>query len=132
MRITLNASPFVPKAGTPFQWLPMASQETLNGRLAILRNNLPLKGIKFNEESPAWSRVQGALSRGDARLAPALASMAEVTLSGWRQAVEENHLDIEYYVNQKWDTGQKLPWAVIDSGIKMERLCGEMEKAVGL
>jgi radical SAM superfamily enzyme YgiQ (UPF0313 family) len=130
MRITLNASPFVPKAGTPFQWMPMATQDTLNGRLAILRNSLPLKGIKVNEGSPTWSRVQGVLSRGDARLAPALASMAEVSLYGWRQAVEENHLDIDYYVNQRWDTAQKLPWAVIDSGMKEEKLCGEMEKAL--
>jgi radical SAM superfamily enzyme YgiQ (UPF0313 family) len=66
IRITLNPSPFVPKAGTPFQWLSMAPQETLSGRLAILRNTLPLKGIKLNEESPAWSRVQVSLSRGDA------------------------------------------------------------------
>jgi radical SAM superfamily enzyme YgiQ (UPF0313 family) len=131
MRITLNASPFVPKAGTPFQWLPMAPQDTLNSRLAILRNSLPLKGIKFNEESPAWSRVQGVLSRGDSRLAPILAGMAEVSLPGWRKAVEENQLDIDYYVNQRWGVGQKLPWAVIDSGMKEERLCGELEKAVG-
>jgi radical SAM superfamily enzyme YgiQ (UPF0313 family) len=126
----LNASPFVPKAGTPFQWLPMADYDTLNDRLAILRNSLPLKGIKLNEESPAWSLVQGVLSRGDARLAPALAGMAEASLSGWRQAVDDTHLDIDYYLG-RWETGQKLPWAVIDSGMKEERLCGELEKAVG-
>jgi radical SAM superfamily enzyme YgiQ (UPF0313 family) len=131
MRITLNAAPFVPKAGTPFQWLPMADQETLSNRLAILRNTLPLKGIKLNEESPAWSRVQGVLSRGDDRVAGALASLAEVSLSGWRKAVEDNQLDIAYYIDKRWDAGQKLPWDVIDSGIKLEKLCGEMEKAVG-
>jgi radical SAM superfamily enzyme YgiQ (UPF0313 family) len=129
IRITLNAAPFVPKAGTPFQWLPMASQETLNNRLAILRNNLPLKGIKLNEESPAWSRIQGVLSRGDERVAGALAGMEEVSLSGWRKAVEEHQLDIDYYIDKRWDTGQKLPWAVIDSGTDMERLCGELERA---
>ena len=43
--------------------------ETLERRLAILRSSLPLKGIKVNEESPAWSQVQGALARGDERLA---------------------------------------------------------------
>ena len=64
-------------------------------------------------------------------MAHALAGMTEVSLSGWRNAVEENQLDIDYYVNQKWDTAQKLPWAVIDSGMKEERLCGELEKAVG-
>ncbi len=131
MRITLNAAPFVPKAGTPFQWLPMASQETLSNRLAILRNNLPLKGIKLNEESPAWSRIQGVLSRGDERIAPALASMEEVSLAGWRKAVEEHNLDIDYYIDKRWDTGQKLPWAVINCGTKIERLCRELEKAVG-
>jgi hypothetical protein len=97
----------------------------------MLRTSLPLKGIKLNEESPAWSQVQGVLSRGDERLAKALAGMEEVSLAAWRKAVESNKLDIDYYVNQRWDTGQKLPWSVIDSGMKHERLCGELEKAVG-
>ncbi|MFH1646629.1 MAG: radical SAM protein [Chloroflexota bacterium] len=129
-RLTLNAAPFVPKAGTPFQWLPMAPQETLNDRLTVLRSSLPLKGIKLNEESPAWSQVQGVLARGDARLAPALADIEEVSLAGWRRAVEKHQLDIDYYVNRKWETGDKLPWRMIDSGMKYERLCGELEKAL--
>lgn len=129
-RIILNVAPFVPKAGTPFQWLPMASQETLNRRLSVLSSALPLKGIKLNEESPAWSHVQGVLARGDERLAPALADTEDVSLAGWRKAVETHQLDIDYYVNQKWDTTQKLPWDVIDSGMKLERLCEELEKAL--
>jgi radical SAM superfamily enzyme YgiQ (UPF0313 family) len=129
-RITLNVAPFVPKAGTPFQWLPMTSQETLNRRLGILSSRLPLKGIKLNEESPAWSQVQGVLARGDERLAAALADMEEISLAGWRKAVEAHHLDIDYYVNQRWDTAQKLPWSAIDSGMKTERLCSEIEKAL--
>jgi radical SAM superfamily enzyme YgiQ (UPF0313 family) len=130
MRIVLNVAPFVPKAGTPFQWLPMASQETLNRRLAILRSRLPLKGIKLNEESPAWSQVQGVLSRGDERLAAALAGMEEISLADWRRVVEGHRLDIDHYVNHKWETKEKLPWSMIDSGIKTERLCGELEKAL--
>ena len=131
MRITLNAGPFVPKAGTPFQWLPMASPDTLNRRLGLLRSSLPLKGIKLNEESPAWSQIQGVLSRGDERVAKAIAGMEEISLAGWRDAVETHQLDLDYYVNQKWDTGQKLPWGFIDSGVKNEKLCGELEKAIG-
>ncbi|HJX12752.1 MAG TPA: hypothetical protein VJ377_04410, partial [Dehalococcoidales bacterium] len=110
----------------------MAPQEVLNDRLAVLRSSLPLKGIKLNEESPAWSQVQGVLARGDARLAPALADIEEVSLAGWRRAVEQHHLDIDYYVNRKWDTGDKLPWGMIDSGMKYERLCGELEKALAI
>ncbi len=129
-RIVLNIAPLVPKAGTPFQWLPMVSLEIVNRRLAMLRSALPLMGIKLNEESPAWSQIQGVLARGDERLAPALAGMEEISLAGWRKAVETHQLDIDYYVNRKWDTETKLPWSVIDNGMKLERLCGELEKAL--
>ncbi len=132
IRITLNATPFVPKAGTPFQWLPMAPLETLNSRLSLLRASLPLKGIRLNEESPAWSQIQCALARGDESLAPVLEDTEEVTLSGWRRAVEKHQLDIDYYVNQRWDTDVKLPWVIIDSGTEQERLCKEMEKALSI
>ena len=46
-RLTLNISPFVPKAGTPFQWLPMTPPPTLNRRLSLLKNNLMPKGILY-------------------------------------------------------------------------------------
>jgi len=130
-RITLNIAPFVPKAGTPFQWLPMAPLKTLNHRLSLLKNSLPSKGIKLKCESPAWSRVQGVLSRGDIRVAEVLANIDEVSLAGWRRAVEKCRLDIDFYVDQRWDASQPLPWAVINSGIKPERLEGELKKALG-
>jgi radical SAM superfamily enzyme YgiQ (UPF0313 family) len=130
-RIIVNAAPFVPKASTPFQWLPMAPQDTLISRLGILKSSLPLKGIKVNEESPAWSQVQAILSRGDERLAPALAEMRETSLAEWRRVTELHKLDIDHYGNSRWDTKEKLPWSVIDSGMKEERLCGELEKALG-
>jgi hypothetical protein len=109
----------------------MASLDTLNRRLAILRSRLPLKGVKLNEESPAWSQVQGALSRGDEKLARVLANMEEITLAGWRNAVETHGVDIDYYVGQRWNTTAELPWGFIDSGTKTERLCRELEKAMG-
>ncbi|MBN1161724.1 MAG: radical SAM protein [Dehalococcoidales bacterium] len=129
-RITVNVSPFVPKASTPFQWTPMAPEDILNQRLAILRSSLPLKGIRLNEESPAWSQVQGAFSRGDDRIAQVLADMKETTLSSWKKAVNQHELDIESYVNRHLDPTQKLPWSIIDSGMKEEKLLGELEKAL--
>ena len=129
-RITLNIAPFVPKAGTPFQWLPMTHPPILNRRLSLLKNSLQPKGIKLKCESPAWSQVQAVLARGDTRLAEVLANIEEVSLSGWRKATEKSHLDIDFYAHQRWDINQKLPWAILDSGTKPEKLKLELNKAM--
>ncbi|MBA7623477.1 hypothetical protein ES703_30873 [subsurface metagenome] len=130
-RLTLNVAPFVPKAGTPFQRLPMAPLPTLKHRLSFLKSSLAPKGIKVKSESPAWSQIQGVLARGDTKVAEVLANMEEVSLSGWRRAVEKCHLDIDFYAHQRWDESQKLPWAVIDSGTKASYLEVELSKALG-
>ncbi len=115
-RITLSIAPFVPKAGTPFQWSPMEKLPTLNRRLSILKSSLPPRGITLKCESPAWSQVQGVLARGDDKLAEVLANTEEVSLPGWRKAIDKCHLDTDYYLHQRWPTRQKLPWSVLDSG----------------
>jgi len=130
-RLLLNISPFVPKAGTPFQWLPMTQPSILNQRLSRLKNSLMPKGIKLNSESPTWSQVQGVLARGDIKIVGVLANIEEVSLSGWRKAVEKSQLDIDFYVHQRWDINQKLPWDMIDLGIKPAQLELELDRALG-
>jgi radical SAM superfamily enzyme YgiQ (UPF0313 family) len=117
-RITLNIAPFVPKAGTPFQYLPMAQPSILNHRLSLLKRSLPPKGITLKSESIAWSQIQAVLARGDTKLAEVLDNAEEVSLSGWRKAIEKSHLDIDYYAHKRWDTDTELPWAIVDLGDK--------------
>jgi radical SAM superfamily enzyme YgiQ (UPF0313 family) len=130
-RISLSIAPFVPKAGTPFQWLPMEELSTLNHRLSLLKNKLLPKGIKLKCESLAWSQVQGVLARGDTKLAEVLVDIEEVSLSGWRKAIERCHLDIDYYAYQRWNTAEKLPWAILDSGTESNYLELELNRALG-
>jgi radical SAM superfamily enzyme YgiQ (UPF0313 family) len=129
-RLSLNVAPFVPKAGTPFQWLPMAYVNTLNRRLSLLKNSLAPKGIKLKCESPAWSQVQAVLARGDTKLAEVLASVEEVSLAGWRKAAEKCHLDVDFYAHQRWDTSGKLPWAILDLGTEPGHLELELKRAL--
>jgi len=129
-RLTLNIAPFVPKAGTPLQWLPVAPLPILKHHLSLLKSNLPPKGIKIKCESPAWSQIQAVLARGDTRVATVLANLEEVSLSGWLRAVEKHHLNIDFYAHQRWGTGQELPWAIIDSGTKYAHLEAELSKAL--
>ncbi len=129
-RLSLNIAPFVPKAGTPFQWLPMADIPTLKHRLDILKNALLPKGIILRTESIAWSHVQAALARGDTKMAGVLTNMEEITLSGWRKAVDKCQLDSDHYVLEKWDIHHDLPWDIIELGSSKENLISELNKAM--
>jgi len=129
-RLDLNLAPFVPKGGTPFQWLPMAPKDVLGHRLEVLRHRLSPQGVRLKAESLAWSEVQGVLARGDRKVAEVLASTDDISLAGFKGAVEKSHLDIGFYVYQRWDTAQDLPWAVLDSGTGVEKLEAELSKAL--
>jgi len=128
-RLGINVTPFIPKAGTPFQWLPMAPLVDLERRLTVLKKELPPLGIEVRGESPAWSQVQAALARGDAGMAGAVAAVEKVSLAGWRRVAEQK-LDLAHYVLERWDTAVKLPWDVIDLGIPKERLIRELNEAM--
>jgi radical SAM superfamily enzyme YgiQ (UPF0313 family) len=100
-RITLTIAPFVPKAGTPFQWEGMAELEILKHRLALLKSKLPAKGISVKNESLEWSEVQAVLSRGDERLASVLTSVERLSLAAWHQEMEKAGLDIDFFAHEK-------------------------------
>jgi radical SAM superfamily enzyme YgiQ (UPF0313 family) len=112
-RITLTISPFVPKAGTPFQREGMASLDILKHRLSLLKSKLPSRGISVKNESIEWSEVQAVLSRGDDKLAEVLVSIEKTTLAQWQQAMKKAGLDIDFYAHAEWNEKQKLPWGVI-------------------
>ncbi len=130
-RITVTIAPFVPKAGTPFQWLPMAPTATVSRRLALLKKSLPARGIQLKSDSPAWSQVQGVLSRGDSSLARVLADIEDISLAGWNRSIAQSGFDIDEYIGRSWDIDRKLPWEIIDSGMKRQRLTGELHRALG-
>lgn len=121
-RLVLNVAPFVPKAGTPFQWQPMAPLDVVNQRLKQLKTGLASLGIKVKGESPAWSEVQAILARGDKTLGAALAEMAEPTLAGFKRSLEKCGVDGDYFAHKEWDAGAKLPWAAVSSEKETEVL----------
>jgi len=59
-----------------------------------------------------------------------LANTEEVSLSGWRKAIDKCQLDINYYLSKRWDTSERLPWAILDSGVKPEHLELELNRAL--
>ncbi len=129
-RIVLSVSPFVPKAGTPFQWMPMEKLEIINHRLDLIKNQLRPAGIKVAGESPAWSEVQAMLARGGQGLAPVLASVETTSLSKWRGALRDHGFQDNDEAHRRWDTEACLPWSIIDSGTSFEHLKSELHSAL--
>ncbi len=128
-RIAITVEPFVPKAGTPFQWLAMAPEDVLNERVNRIKNALAKSGIEVRAESVGWSLVQGVLARGDAKLGGVLARMQRNSLAAWRRALEECNLSADYYAHRELPLDEPLPWAVLDSGVTPDYLKKELGKA---
>jgi radical SAM superfamily enzyme YgiQ (UPF0313 family) len=131
-RITLTVPPFIPKAGTPFQWLGMERLPVLEHRLAAIRGGLQPRGVRVRAESLAWGQVQAVLARGDERLAGVLAGLEGPSLSGWRRAMKESHLDTDHYAHQSWQPNGALPWAPISAGADTGHLRRELERVLAL
>lgn len=131
-RVALSISPFVPKAGSPFEWLPMAPLLTLEHRLSLLKNRLQPKGISVKADSLAWTQVQAVLARGDITLSQVLADIKVVSLSGWRRVIRESGLDTDFFAHQQWDIEQELPWDSIDSGTDTEHLNKEHDRVLAM
>ncbi|MFZ5915963.1 MAG: radical SAM protein [Chloroflexota bacterium] len=128
-RVTIDATPFVPKAHTPFQRAAMAAATTLQDRLRILSRALEPRGVAVRTDSPAWAAVQGVLARGDRRLAHALTHLTDqTTLAGWRRALRAEGLTAEEYLCLRAPDAP-LPWQVVDSGISQSYLNREWQRA---
>jgi radical SAM superfamily enzyme YgiQ (UPF0313 family) len=117
-RLSITVSPFVPKAGTPWERLPMADLNVIKARLTFLKSKLPEKGVSLHSESPTWSEVQAALARGDSSFAPVIVAAGEVSLPSWQRALRECQVDVGAFAHRKWADDEKLPWDVIDLGGK--------------
>lgn len=128
-RVTVNLSPFVPKAHTPFARAPMESAEELERKLGVVRARLRAAGIPVKADSAAWARVQGVLARGGAELADVLAGIESVSLTAWRTALAAHGLSEDAYLGPV-PAPRPLPWeGVIASGVSGAYLAKEQRAA---
>jgi radical SAM superfamily enzyme YgiQ (UPF0313 family) len=128
-RIAITVEPFVPKAGTPFQWLAMAAEEVLNHRINLIKNTLGKNGIEVRTESVGWSLAQGVLARGDAKLSKVLANIQRNSLAAWRKALEECDLSADFYIHRELQYDEPLPWSALDSGVTPDYFNDDLKKS---
>ncbi len=127
-QLTVNITPFVPKAHTPFQRLPQSPARVVRRRLAFVERALRRRGVGVKSESPAWAEIQGTLARGDRRLSEALLVVDRPTPAAWRDALAEVGLSQQDLLGRR-PADEPLPWDFIQSGVRAEYLARETGRA---
>jgi radical SAM superfamily enzyme YgiQ (UPF0313 family) len=115
--VAINATPFTPKAHTPFQWTAMTPARVMSDRQRRLKKSLAKHRVTVDADSPEWAEVQGVLSRGDRRLAPVIWETERVTLRGFNDALARHGLDASEYLGER-TPGAFMPWDIVESGVR--------------
>jgi len=109
-QIRVNASTFVPKAHTPFQWAAQINEEELAAKHAILEAGLQYKGTRVSWDNPKISLLEAAFSRADRRL-------GRVILSAWKNGAVFDAWDDRFNYGL-WQKPLKKPDWISNSTLK--------------
>jgi radical SAM family uncharacterized protein len=121
VEVTASVSNFVPKPHTPYQWNGMQTREYLTWAGNYMRGRCRIKSVKIKQHDIEVSLLEGVLTRGDRRTAPALeeAWRRGCRLDGWRecfkpevwwQTFSDLGIDTNWYSQRTRPIGEVLPW----------------------
>jgi len=139
--INLSFATFIPKAHTPFQRCAQISTQQSVDNLNFLKKNLRNPGINLKWQDPRMSLLEGALARGDRRLARVVVAAWEkgCRLDGWSdmfnfdlwmEAFQETGIDPLFFTTREREKNEPLPWEHIDCGVSAEFMEKEFDKAL--
>jgi radical SAM family uncharacterized protein len=132
-RVHAGVSTFIPKAHTPFQWVPCDSIEQVREKQYLLRGALRGNGYKLTWVDPEVTLLEAWLSRGDRRSADVIeqawklgakfdAWQDEYHYNLWVQAYQDCGLDPYFYSHRARSTAEILPWSHISTAVRASYL----------
>ncbi|MCD7746831.1 MAG: TIGR03960 family B12-binding radical SAM protein [Firmicutes bacterium] len=139
-QVTLSTACFIPKPFTPFQWEAQVSREEFMRRQRLLSENIRDRRIIYHFHDSDVSFIEAVLARGDRRLSRTLLEVHKMgarfdawdecfDYDMWRSAFEAAGIDPSFYTARERDSGEALPWDVIDCGVDKRYLEREREKS---
>lgn len=131
-RLTLSINPFIPKPFTPFQWMAMDNQKTVEKKLQYIKKALQKnRRIEVLVESPKEAYIQGVLARGDRRLGAVLAACAADRGSkSFKSEMKAAGLDMDDMNYRERSFDEFLPWSHLDMGMDEGYLEMEWKRSV--
>jgi radical SAM family uncharacterized protein len=150
IRCTVSIGGFVPKPHTPFQWAAQCDHETVDARLAKLRDAIRRDreygraiGFRYHDGKPGI--IEGLLSRGDRRVAAVIEAAWRdgARFDGWSEhfsyerwascaerCLEGSGLDLDWFTTRERDYAEVLPWDHLDAGLDREWLWEDWQDAL--
>lgn len=131
-RLTLSINPFIPKPFTPFQWMAMDHQKSVEKKLQYIKKSLQKnRRIEVLVESPKEAYIQGVLARGDRRLGKVLAACAlDRGSKSFKSEMKKAGLDMDHCNYRERNFDDYLPWSHLDMGLNDGYLEQEWQRAV--
>lgn len=131
-RLTLSINPFIPKPFTPFQWMAMDNQKTVEKKLQYIKKALQKnRRIEVLVESPKEAYIQGILARGDRRLGAVLAACAADRGSkSFKAEMKAAGFDMDEMNYRERSFDEFLPWSHLDMGMDDGYLEMEWKRSV--
>lgn len=131
--VNVGVSTFIPKPHTPFQWVPMDTQDQIAAKHALLRREVGGTGLHLRWNSPEETLLEGLLSRGDRRLGPVVQRAWELGSKfdawqdmhrheAWVQALADHELDFYHYTHRLRSVDEVFPWEHIDAAVRRDFL----------
>ncbi|HEX6576840.1 MAG TPA: TIGR03960 family B12-binding radical SAM protein [Jiangellaceae bacterium] len=150
IRCTVSIGGFVPKPHTPFQWAAQCDHETVDTRLAMLRDAIRAdrryaKAIGFRYHDGKPSLIEGLLSRGDRRVGRVIRAVWDNggRFDGWSEyfrydrwvaatktALVGEPVDLAWYTTREREYAEVLPWDHLDSGLDRDWLWEDWRDAI--
>ena len=140
VQVTISCACFVPKPHTPFEFVPMDTEEMLRAKQKHLVASVTTKKISLSWHEAETSFLEAVFARGDRRLCAVieeayrrgchLDSWSEhFDFATWMQVFADLGVEPAFYANRRRSYEEILPWDHLDYGVTKAFLKKESEKA---
>lgn len=138
--INVGVSPFVPKPHTPFQWCGQENLDNIKRKQKFLKEIFYKKRLNYKGHDAEMSLLEAVFARADEKLADAIEKAWEsgcrldawsenFDFDKWLHAMESVGIDPKHYSEKSYEKDEKLPWDIIDIGVKKDFFYSEYQKA---
>ena len=141
VQVTISCACFVPKPHTPFQFVPMDTEEMLKAKQKHLLESVHSRKIKVNYHDSTTSVLEGVFAKGDRRMGRVIETAFEngaffdtweeyFDYDRWLDAFKTCGIDPDFYNYRAIGLDEVTPWDHLDVGVTKAHLVREYKKAL--